>query len=132
MILVDSSIWVDYFRDSDRPAAKALQQAMLANEDIAIVPVILTEVLMGFRDDRSFRSARTVLSKVPQLPVTNDTYIRAATLFRNLQKKGVTVRGAVDCIIAQTCLETSAELMTLDNDFREMARFTSLKVTLPS
>jgi len=130
MILVDSSVWIDYFRNAESKAAKKLHETMLANGDIAIVPVILTEVLMGFREDRAFRSARHVLLKVPQLPVTNDTHIRAAVLFRSLQKRGITVRGAIDCIIAQTCLETSSELITLDTDFSAIAKVTALKVTL--
>ena len=130
MILVDSSIWVDHFRNAESEAATALQQAMLANEDIAIIPLILTEVLMGFRDERSFRSARSVMGKVPQLPVSLNTYVHAAILFRSLQKRGITIRGAIDCIIAQTCLETSSELMTLDKDFLSIAKFTALKVNL--
>ena len=54
--------------------------------------------------------------------------MRAARLFRSLRKKGVTVRGAVDCVIAQTCLDTEAELLSPDSDFRQIARHTSLRL----
>jgi predicted nucleic acid-binding protein len=132
MIVVDSSIWIDYFQDSESKGARSLNQALLAGEDIALLPIILTEVLMGFKDERSFRSARGILIKVPQLPITSEICIHAAMLYRTLQKKGVTVRGAIDCIIAQACLNASSELMTLDRDFLGISRLTGLKLSSTS
>lgn len=132
MIVVDSSIWIDYFQDSESRGAKSLNQALSAGEDIALLPIIVTEVLMGFKDDRSFRSARSILIRVPQIPITSEICIHAANLYRTLQKKGVTVRGAIDCIIAQACLNAASELMTLDRDFVGIARFTGLKLSLTS
>ena len=92
------------------------------------VPIIITEVLHGFRTDSGFQRARRVLLALPVIQPTVGCHVRAAHLFRSLRQKGITVRGAVDCIIAQTCLDVDAELLSPDADFERIALHTPLRL----
>jgi len=94
------------------------------------IPIIITEVLQGFRTDTGFRRAQRVLVTLPVIHPTVDCHVRAARMFRSLRRQGVAVRGAVDCVIAQTCLDTDAELLSPDADFEHIARHSSLRLWL--
>jgi len=126
MIVVDSNTWADYFNGIDTPHVARLDMALAREEDLAVIPIILTEVLQGFRTDTGFQRARKVLASLAMIHPTVDSHVRAAQLFRTLRRKGVTVRGAVDCVIAQTCLDVGAELLSPDADFEQIARHTGL------
>ena len=95
---------------------------------MAVLPVIVTEVLQGFRSDSGFRRAERVLVALPVFELTLDGHIRAARLFRFLRRRGVTVRGAIDCLIAQACLDLEAHLLSPDRDFHHIARHTALRL----
>jgi predicted nucleic acid-binding protein len=109
-----------------------LDVALQEEEDLAVIPIIITEVLQGFRTDKGFQRARRVLVALPVIHPTVECHVRAARLFRSLRGKGVTVRGAVDCIIAQTCLDIEAELLSPDSDFKHIAQHTPLRLWRPS
>jgi len=128
MIIVDSNTWADFFNGASNPHVQRLNIALQEEEDLAIVPIIITEVLQGFRTDSGFQRARRVLLALPVIQPTVDCHVRAARLFRSLRQKGITVRGAVDCIIAQTCLDVDAELLSPDADFERIARHTPLRL----
>lgn len=132
MILVDTSVWADYFNGVETAQVRRLDQALAAGEALGIVPIILTEVLHGFRSDRGFRDAREVLTRLPLLDLSVGGHVRAASLYRGLRRKGVTVRGAVDCVIAQTAIEAAAELLTSDADFGHIARHSPLALCAAS
>lgn len=121
MLIVDSNVWAEFFNGAESPHVSRLDAALRAEEDLAVVPIIMTEVLQGFRTDAGFKRARRVLSSLPVIEPSVDCHIRAAALFRLLRRKGVTVRGAVDCIIAQTCIDTQAMLLSPDADFDRIA-----------
>ena len=126
MILVDSNTWADFFNGVQTPHVARLDAALEKEEDLSVIPIIITEVLQGFRADTGFRRARRVLVSLPMIHPTVECHVRAARLFRTLRRKGVTVRGAVDCVIAQTCLDVGAELLSPDGDFEHIARHTTL------
>lgn len=128
MTLVDSSIWIDHFTNAESRGAKALDSTLSAQKEICILSLIATEVLMGFKSERSFRSAKSVLNQVSLKEISPATYLNAAILYRTLKTKGVNVRGAIDCIIAQTCLENAFSLLTLDRDFYYIAEYTPLRL----
>lgn len=128
MIIVDSNTWADFFNGAASPHVHRLDAALEEEEDLAVIPIIITEVLQGFRVDSGFHRARRVLVALPVLQPGVDCHVRAARLFRSLRKKGVTVRGAVDCVIAQTCLDVDAELLSPDADFRRIALHTPLRL----
>ena len=131
MIIVDSNTWADFFNGVSRPHVELLDHALHEEEDLGVIPIIITEVLQGFRTDTGFKRAQGVLVSLPVIHPTVDGYVRAARLFRSLRRKGVTVRGAVDCMIAQTCLDIEAELLSPDADFEQIARHTSLRLWRP-
>ena len=128
MIIVDSNTWADFFNGASTPHVERLDLALEEEDDLAVVPIIVTEVLQGFRSEGGFRRARSVLLALPVIEPTIDCHVRAANLFRSLRGRGVTVRGAVDCIIAQACLDVDAELLSPDADFRRIARHTGLRL----
>src|ERR1700733_6526703 len=108
MIVVDSSVWISYFKNKPVSAAELLSQAFHQGEDIAIIPIILSEVLSGFKQDQDFKDAFRALTRVPVLPLTIETHVEAAQMYRHLRKKGITIRGVIDCIIAQVCIDTKS------------------------
>jgi hypothetical protein len=127
VIVVDTAVWADWFNGSDSPEVDRLDRA-LERQDAGLVPVILTEVLQGFRADRDFERARALLVRLPILALGSDGHVAAARLFRRLRRKGITVRGAIDCIIAQTCITAGVELLSTDQDFAAIARHTPLRL----
>ena len=128
LIVVDSNTWVDFFNGASTPHTQRLDAALEEEEDLAVVPIIITEVLQGFRSDSGFQRAQRVLVALPAIEPSVDSHVRAARLFRLLRRKGVTVRGAVDCIIAQVCLDVGAELLSPDGDFERISRHTDLRL----
>jgi hypothetical protein len=128
MMVVDTNAWADYFNGVRNPHTERLDLALREEEDMSVIPIILAEVLQGFRTDAGFRRARRLLLALPLIHPAVGGHVRAARLFRSLRRKGVTVRGAVDCVIAQTCLDTQAELLSPDADFERIARHTPLRL----
>jgi len=127
VIVVDTTVWADWFNGRDSLEVDRLDQA-LSRQDAGLVPLILTEVLQGIRSDRDFERARALLVRLPVLSLDLEGHAAAARLFRRLRSKGITVRGAIDCIIAQTCIAAGVELLSADLDFAPIARHTTLRL----
>ena len=100
MMVVDSNVWAGFFNGVVTPHVGRLDEALRAGEDLAVLPIVVTEVLQGFRSDNGFRRACEVLTKLPVVVPDLGCHVRAAELFRRLRQRGVTVRGAIDCVIA--------------------------------
>ena len=117
MILVDSSVWIDYFRGVSTPQAAMLDD-LLGREPLAVCDLILVEVLQGFGSDRDFNRARKLLLALTVIEIGGrDTAIRAAGNFRALRALGVTVRKTIDTMIATRCIESRLPLLYSDRDF---------------
>ena len=117
MILVDSSVWIDYFNNNTTREADFLDGA-LQSDVICLGDIILAEVLQGFRKDGDYRTAKSLLTALPIYQIlTPDRAIRAADNFRRLRKKGVTVRKSVDVWIATFCIDEKISLLFSDRDF---------------
>lgn len=129
--VVDSNTWGDYFNGFGTPYVERLEHALVSEEDIAILPIIVTEVLEGFRSISGFDSACDVLTGLPIIEPDLDCHVRAAKLFRRLRAEGVTVRGAVDCVIAQVCIDSGLMLLSPDSDFKLIARHAKLDLWAP-
>ena len=127
MIAVDTAVWAGWFNGTDSPQVRRLGRA-LDGEDIGLIPVVLTEVLQGFRTDGDFARARDLLVALPLLTLDIDGHVAAARLYRRLRRRGITVRGTIDCLIAQTCMAADVELLSTDLDFAAIARHTSLRL----
>ena len=128
MILVDTSVWIDFFAGRDLPHVSALEQLILDNEDLALCGIILTELLQGVADDATHRRVRRYLSPLLMLPMPETVFIRAADIYRKLRKTGITIRKSNDCIIAATALEHHCQLLHNDKDFAPIADHYSLKI----
>ena len=128
MILVDTSVWIDFFAGRDLPHAARLEQFILDNEDLALCGIILTEILQGISDDTTYRRVRRDLSPLITLPMPPTVFVRAADIYRKLRKLGITIRKSNDCIIAATALEHHCQLLHNDKDFTPVAKHFSLKV----
>lgn len=130
MILVDSSVWIDYFRGTSSPQAEKLD-ALLGAEPIATGDLCLTEVLQGFANEREFNQARNLLTTLLVVDLGGkDIAIRAARNFRALRAKGVTVRKTIDTIIATYCVESDFELLYSDRDFDPFVEHLGLRSAL--
>ena len=130
-MIVDSNVWADFFNGEPGPHVARLERALREEEDLGILPIILTEVLQGFRTDTGFQRALRLLLPLPAIEPNVETHVSAARLFRALRRRGVTVRGAVDCVIAQTCIDTDSELISPDADFARIARVVPLRLWRP-
>ena len=104
MILVDSSVWIDYFRG--RPTAQTdLLEGLLDSQELAIGDLILTEVLQGCKLDKEFNEVRRLLSRLDLVVLGGeDVMIEAAKNYRKLRNLGVTVRGTIDVVLATRCI----------------------------
>ena len=117
MILVDSSVWIDYFRGIATPQAEKLD-LLLGTEPIAMGDLILTEVLQGFATDRDFNQARKLLTSLVTVNLVGRTVaIKAAENFRALRSLGISVRKTIDTLIATHCIENRLPLLYSDKDF---------------
>lgn len=130
MILVDSSVWIDFFRGDDTPEVDLLDR-LLSTERLAVGDLILTEVLQGFRDDKAFDQARRALAAFEFVALGGlEVAMLAATCYRRLQALGVTVRKTIDTIIACKCIHAGYTLLHADRDFDPFATHFGLKVAL--
>ncbi len=124
MIIVDTSVLVDLFRGKKTNKVKALEAAENDNEIIALPAVCIQELLQGSRDEREWREMWEVLSTqeivVPADPVS--THVEAARIYFDARRKGITLRGSVDCFIAALVLEKEAVLLADDKDFEKIGR----------
>jgi predicted nucleic acid-binding protein len=117
VILVDSSVWIDYFRDTPSRQTDKLD-SLLGNEPIAIGDLILTEVLQGIADDREFRVAHEMLATLEFVILGGeDVALAAANHYRRLRSLGVTPRKTIDTIIATRCIMNGYALLHDDRDF---------------
>ncbi len=127
MILVDTSVWIDFFAGRDLPHLATLEQFILDNEDLALCGIILTEILQGITDDTTYRHVQNDLGSLIMLPTPQAVFVRAAEIHRRLRKQGITIRKTDDCIIAATALEHSCRLLHNDKDFVPVAKHFPLK-----
>lgn len=128
MILIDSSVLIDYFDGTTNWQVKKLN-TLLGKEFLTISDYILTEVLQGFRNDKDFQKAKNILKPFSCFDLCGDDIaIKSAQNFRYLRKRGITVRKTIDSIIATYCIENDLSLLHNDNDFKPFEKYLGLKV----
>jgi predicted nucleic acid-binding protein len=128
-ILVDTSVWIDFFNGVPGAPQMCLRNVIEAEETVCISPYILTETLQGFKDDKEFEIARANMLQLPILDLkTPESYIGAAELYRICRKRGLTIRKTADCVIAQTAIEHGVALLHNDKDFDQIASVSPLKI----
>ena len=127
MILVDSSVWIDYFRGTPTPQAEKLD-ALLGSQPVATGDLVLTEVLQGFASERDFNQARKLLTSLVVVELGGrDIAIQAARNFHALRALGITVRKTIDTVIATRCIESGFTLLYSDQDFDPFVQHLGLR-----
>lgn len=127
MILVDSSVWIDYFSGNGSPETDFLD-GILGVSAVAIGDLILTEVLQGFRHDKDYKTARRLLGELTIFELLGTKMaVKSANNFRKLRKKGITIRKTADVIIASFCIENNLPLLFSDKDFKPFVEHLGLR-----
>lgn len=124
MILIDTSAWVEFLRDTGSPACEQVDR--LLQTGAAITDPISMEVLSGARSERHVRDLRGMLARAYFLRCTPPDFDAAALLYRSCRARGVTVRKLMDCLIAAVAIRTASPLLHADSDFTLLARHTPL------
>lgn len=126
MILVDSSIWIDYFQGRDTLQVEILDRS-LGVRDVGVGDLVLTEVLQGFRDDKDYRVAKSIMDELSVFDMLEKGMaLKSAENFRKLRKKGITIRKTAEVIIATYCIEHRLPLLFSDKDFKPFVRHLKL------
>ena len=128
MILVDSSVWIDYINGNQTSQTDWLDSS-LGNTPIVICDLILTEVLQGFQNDKDFKIAKDLLLRIPFMSMGGQTLaLESAMNYRLLRRKGVTVRKTIDVIIGTFCIHNQLTLLHCDHDFDPMVKYLGLEI----
>jgi predicted nucleic acid-binding protein len=131
VILVDSSVWIDYFRGASTPTSERLD-ALLMTEPLYIGDLMLAEVLQGFTTDRDFERGLQLLSGLNFIEIAGGKIaIAAARNYRDLRTRGVTVRKTIDCLIATRCICDGYALLYSDRDFDPFVQHLGLQSANP-
>jgi hypothetical protein len=128
MVLVDTTVWIDFFAGRNEPQAATLQELIENEEDLSLCGVILAEVLQGIRSDKDYVKTKEYLTDLIVLPMRQATFLRAAEIYRSLRKKGITIRKPVDCMIASVAIEYDIHLLHKDRDFDHIAKHSKLRI----
>lgn len=128
MILVDSSVWIDYFRSADTPQVSLLD-SLLGRSPLAVGDLIAAEVLQGVRDEREFKWVKKTLDAFEHIDLAGyELAVKASENYRTLRALGITVRKTIDTLIATRCIEDRLTLLHADRDFLPFAQHLGLKV----
>jgi len=128
MVLVDTTVWIDFFAGRNDPHVAMLQELIENETDLSLCGVILAEVLQGIRSDADFAKIKGYFNDLIFLPMRQTTFLRAAAIYRSLRKKGITIRKPVDCMIASVAIEYDSALLHNDRDFDHIAKHLNLSI----
>jgi len=127
MVVVDSSVWIDFFNGKPGRATDTLRE-LLPRERLLVGDLILCEVLSGFRSEADFDAARQLLAALEYADMVGpEVALAAADNYRALRRKGVTARKMVDVLIASFCVLNQHHLLHHDRDFDAMAAHIGLR-----
>jgi predicted nucleic acid-binding protein len=129
VLVVDSGVWIDFFRGADHPAVASLARLLADGEVRIVVPdLVLYEVLRGFRGEREFRQARVLFDAFDiEEAGGEDAALHAAQHYRALRAAGFTVRSGIEVLVAAFCIERDYALLHADRDFDAFERLRGLK-----
>ena len=127
MVLVDTTAWIDFFSANPYPHVKTLENLITNQEDICLCGIILTEVLQGIRKDSEFNRTQDLFDNLVFLPMQYSVFLRSAEIYRDLRRKGITIRKPVDCMIAAVAIGNDIPLLHNDKDFIPIEKHCGLK-----
>ena len=117
-LLVDTSVWIDFFRGVDSDKVRFLTTAIEKREDICCCGFILTEVFQGIRDETELRSVKKLFDGLVYLESDRSTFELGARIYRELRRNGCTIRNSIDCLIGATVLQHGVNFLESDRDYR--------------
>lgn len=130
--IIDTSVWIDYFNAVINDKTDAADN-LLEQRSVIILPLILQEILQGIRERQMFETIKGSLLSLNFLQYNPiESAIGAASLYRFLKRKGITIRKPNDCLIAVICINNDTPLLHNDKDFDNIAKHTTLKIYKPS
>lgn len=124
MVLVDTSVWIEFFKDKPK-FVKKLTNLIKEENQVCLCGIVLQEVLQGIKDKKNYNLAKNILSKFPFVQTNKNTYLLAAEIYRDLRKKGVTVP-SIDATIAAIALKNNLPIFTTDKHFNLISKHTKL------
>jgi predicted nucleic acid-binding protein len=126
VIVVDSSVWIDFLNGRNAPHVRRLR-TILGTEEVIVGDLMLCEVLQGLDSEQAAREVEALLRRFEIVPMASDVIaVTAARNFRSLRRRGITVRRTIDLLIGTWCIENRRPLLHNDSDFRSMARHLGL------
>ncbi len=128
MVLIDTSVWIDFFSSKPSPQANRLETLIRDEEDICICGIVLTEVLQGIKHEKEYQKTKTFFKELVYLPINYSTYLKSAEVYRTLRKKGITIRRVLDCLIASVAIENNISILHNDKDFFQIEKHCQLKI----
>ncbi len=133
MLVVDSSVWIDFFAKRPQPACDTLRRLLQEGEVRIVVPdLVLFEVLRGFRHEREWRQARELLEALDVEAASDPALaVEAASHYRSLRASGITVRSALDVLLAAFCIDRGYALLHRDRDFDAFEELRGLRAWRP-
>lgn len=126
MILIDTSAWIEFLRDTGSPVCQRVDDLLAV--EIATCDAVRMEVLAGARDDQHLHQLRRLLARASTLPTESVDYDAAAALYRTCRQRGHTIRKLIDCLIAAVAIRGDVPVLHLDADFEVLAEHTPLQV----
>jgi len=131
-MIVDTSVWVNYFNSNKSWQADRLRNAIEENETIVLPGIVLTEILLGFSTDKEAEKVSALLEAFEVSPeLTTGDYKQAAAIYRKCRRQGKTIRSTVDCLIAVICIRDGLALLSKDRDFDFISESYPLKCITP-
>lgn len=127
MILIDTSAWIEFLRDTGSTAAVRVR-ACLISEEVATCGAVYMEVLAGARNERHLMELRRLLARAAMIPIGAADYDQAASLYRHCRRGGQTIRSLVDCLIAAAAIRAGVPVLHHDADFDALARHAPLRI----
>jgi predicted nucleic acid-binding protein len=121
-VVVDTSIWIDFFKNVDTPKVDRFDELIKARADICICGFILQEVLQGTRTDHQYQSIKAHFGNLIYLDHSRGTFERAASMYRDLRRTGNTIRSPIDCLIAALAIEFDAYILERDRDYTNISK----------
>ena len=127
MILVDTTVWIDFFTGKPTPHVDILELLISEGQDICVCGLVLTEVLQGVREEKQYKKIKTYFENLLFLPMTQAMHLHSADIYRSLRKKGITIRKPIDCMIASVAIAHNVQLLHNDKDFIPIEKHCGLK-----
>jgi predicted nucleic acid-binding protein len=128
VILIDTSVWVSFFKDQPIKQVSRLIELIEQKEELCICGVILTEILQGIRNLKERERIENLLNSLLFFSMKKETFILAADLYCSLRKQGITIRKTIDCMIAAVAIENKIPLLHNDRDFDPITKYCGLQV----